>query len=153
MGKTKIIELTKEKRQELENGWRNGASHAFRQRCQMVLLKSERRTSLEISKLVGSCEMTVNNWLKRYASEGIEGLQTKPGRGRKAILQAVDLEQVKRAVKQSRQKISVARAELEASLGKEFSHSSLKRFLKKTLAATNELESGSRGSRRKIFIE
>jgi hypothetical protein len=67
-------------------------------------------------------------------------LRTRPGRGRKAILQAADLEQVKRAVKQSRQKISVARAELAMSLGKEFSHSSLKRYLKKTLAATNELE-------------
>jgi transposase len=86
--------------------------------------------------------MTVNNWLKRYESEGIEGLRTRPGRGRKAILQAVDFEQVKRAVRQSRQKISIARAELEESLGKEFSHSSLKRFLKKTLAATNGLEKG-----------
>jgi len=43
MGKTKIIELTEEKRRELENGWRNGASHAFRQRCQMVLFFETRR--------------------------------------------------------------------------------------------------------------
>jgi len=108
----------------------------------MVLLKSEKRTSLEMVGILGGCEMTVNNWLVRYQSEGITGLQTRPGRGRKAILQAADLESVKRAVKQSRQRISQARAELEESLGKEFSPSSLKRFLKKTLAATNELESG-----------
>ncbi len=38
MGKTKIIELTEENRQELENGWRNGASHAFRMRCYRSLL-------------------------------------------------------------------------------------------------------------------
>jgi len=142
MGKTKVIKLTAGQREELENGYRNGQTHSFRQRCQMILLKSEERTSIEVVSILGSCEMTVNNWLKRYESEGIQGLQTRPGRGRKAILQAVDLEQVKRAVKQSRQKISVARAELEASLGKEFSHSSLKRFLKKTLAATNELDGG-----------
>jgi transposase len=142
MGKTKVIKLTAGQREELENGYRNGQTHSFRQRCQMILLKSEERTSIEVVNILGSCEMTVNNWLKRYESEGIQGLQTRPGRGRKAILQAVDLEQVKRAVKQSRQKISVARAELEASLGKEFSHSSLKRFLKKTLAATNELDGG-----------
>jgi len=141
MGKTKIIELTEEKRQELENGWRNGASHAFRQRCQMVLLKSERRTSLEISRLVGSCEMTVNNWLVRYQVEGFKGLRMRPGRGRKSILQAEDFERVKAQVKVSRQRISVARAELEASLAKGFSVSTLKRFLKKTVAATNELES------------
>ena len=105
-------------------------------------MKSEDRTSVEVVGILGGCEMTVNNWLKRYASEGIEGLRTRPGRGRKAILQVADLEQVKAAVKQSRQKISVARIELETSLGKEFSHSSLKRFLKKTLAETPALESG-----------
>ena len=142
MGKTKIIELTATQREELENGYRNGKTHSFRQRCQMVLLKSEERTSVEVVGILGGCEMTVNNWVKRYEAEGIEGLQMRPGRGRKAILQAVDLERVKAAVKQSRQKISVARIELEASLGKEFSHSSLKRYLKKTLAATNGLEKG-----------
>ena len=142
MGKTKVIELTAEQREELENGYRHGHTHSFRQRCQMVLLKSEERTSVEVVGILGGCEMTVNNWLKRFDAEGIEGLRTRAGRGRKAILQAVDLEQVKRAVKQSRQKISVARAELAESLGKEFSHSSLKRYLKKTLAATNGLEKG-----------
>lgn len=142
MGKTKVIELSKEQRTELENGYKYGKSHTFRQRCQIILLKSEKRTSLEIKDILGCCEMVVNNWVKRYEDEGISGLQTKAGRGRKAILKEVDLEQVKEAVKQSRQRISVARAELEESLGKEFSISSLKRFLKKTLAATNELESG-----------
>ncbi len=141
MGKTKIIELTEENRQELENGWRNGTSHAFRQRCQMILLKSEQHTSLEISKLVGSCEMTVNNWLKRYQAEDFKGLQMRPGRGRKSILEAEDLEQIKAQVKASRQRISVAHAELEASLEKGFSLTTLKRFLKKTVAATNALES------------
>jgi len=142
MGKTKVIELTKEQRTELEDGYKNGKSHSFRERCQIILLKSENRTSLEIKAILGCCEMVVNNWIKRYQSEGIGGLQTRPGRGRKPILQASDLAQVKESVKQSRQRISVARAELEESLGKEFSMSSLKRFLKKTLAATNELENG-----------
>ncbi|MDQ3635033.1 MAG: helix-turn-helix domain-containing protein [Acidobacteriota bacterium] len=140
MGKIKVIELTKKQCEALENGYRHGTTHSFRQRCQMVLLKSEKRTSSEVVAILGGCEMTVNNWLNRYVAEGIKGLQTKPGRGRKAILQATDLEQVKEAVKRSRQKISVARVELEETLGKEFSNSSLKRYLKKTLAATNELE-------------
>ena len=140
MGKIKVVELSAAQREELENGYRNGQTHSFRQRCQMILLKSDGRTSVEVVGILGSCEMTINNWLKRYEAEGIEGLRTRPGRGRKAILQAEDLEQVKRAVKESRQKISVARAELKESLGKEFSHSSLKRYLKKTIAATNALE-------------
>ncbi len=126
----------------MESGYRNGQTHAYRQRCQIVLLKSERRTSLEISRRVGSCQMTVNNWLKRYEDEGFKALQMRPGRGRKSILKAVDVERVKAQVKVSRQRISVARAELEASLAKGFSLTTVKRFLKKTVAATNELENG-----------
>jgi transposase len=142
MGKTKVIELTKEQREELEKGYREGKTHVFRQRCQMILLKSEKRISQEVVNILGSCEMTVNNWLKRYEQCGIEGLQTRPGRGRKSILRAEDLELVKAQVTASRQKISVAQAELETSLGKSFSRSTLKRYLKKTVAAINELEKG-----------
>lgn len=140
MGKTKVIELTKEQRAELENGYREGKTHSFRSRCQMILLKSEKRSSLEVVNILGSCQMTVNNWLKRYEQYGIEGLQTQAGRGRKSILQAEDLEQIKAKVKDSRQRISLAQAELETDLAKSFSVSTLKRYLKKTVAATNELE-------------
>jgi len=143
MGKTKIIELTDEQRLALENGYRNGTSHAFRQRCQMVLLKSEKRSSVSITQILGGCEMSVNNWLRRYEVEGITGLKTRPGRGRPSILQAEsDLAQVKDAVKKSRQRLSLAKAELEQSLEKSFSTTTLKRFLKKTLAASNALENG-----------
>jgi transposase len=140
MGKIKVIELTKGQRIELENGYKNGKSHSFRQRCQIILLKSEKRTSFEIKSILGCCEMVINNWLSRYETEGIKGLQTRVGRGRKTILKEIDLEQVKAAVKENRQRISIAKAELEKSLGKEFSMNSLKRFLKKTTQATNELE-------------
>ncbi len=141
MGKTKVIELTKEQRLALESGYRNGASHAFRQRCQMVLLKSEKRSSVAITKLLGGCEMSINNWLRRYEAEGIAGLKTRAGRGRPSILQREsDLAQVTAAVKKSRQRLTLANAELEKSLDKRFSTTTLKRFLKKTIAASNELE-------------
>ena len=106
----------------------------------MVLLKSEKRTSVEITQILGGCEMAVNNWLRRYEEEGIKGLEIRAGRGRKAILQAPDLELVKAQVKLARQRISLAKSELENSLDKRFSVSTLKRYLKKTVAATNALE-------------
>lgn len=140
MGKTKVIELSKAQREELENGYRNGKTHSFRQRCQIILLKSENRTSLETVSILGGCEMTVNNWLKRYEQFGLKGLRTRKGRGRKSILKTEDLESVKEAVKKSRQKISQAQVELEGCLGRSFSASTLKRYLKKTVAAINELE-------------
>lgn len=140
MGKTKIIELTDEQRAALENGYRNGQSHAFRSRCQMVLLKSEKRTAAEITLILGGCEVVVNNWVKRFEAKGIKGLETRPGRGRKAILKAADLAAVRAAVIENRQRIGQAKAELERDLIKQFSTTTLKRFLKKTIAASNALE-------------
>jgi transposase len=141
MGKIKTVELSRAQRAALEKGYRAGSSHAFRTRCQMILLKSERRTAVEIASLLGCCEVVVNNWLKRYESEGIEGLRTKPGRGRKPILDVEsDLPSVKAAVAANRQRISPAKAELEAELGKSFSTKTLQRYIKNMVVAINASE-------------
>ncbi len=114
----------------------------------MILLKSDHRTSAEIADVLDCCEVVVNNWLKRYESEGIEGLRTKPGRGRKPILDAEkDLPSVKAAVKANRQRISLARAELEAELGKSFSSKTLERYIKNMIVAINESENVQQKSR------
>ncbi len=142
MGKTKVIQLSDEQRQKLEAGRRTGTSHAFRERCQMILLKSGNRPSSEIARFLGCHQITVHEWVKRFQANGIEGLKTRPGGGRRAILQvSTDWGAVRAAVVRSRQRISLAKAELEAELGKPFSTTTLKRFLKKTIAASNELES------------
>ena len=87
--------------------------------------------------------MAVNLWCRRYQEQGLPGLQTRSGRGRKAILHpATDLDAVRRAVQGSRQRISLAKEELHRELGKEFSLLTLRRFLKKTLAATNGFNGG-----------
>ena len=117
-------------------------------RCQIILLKSERRTSAQIAEILGCCEMVVNNWLKRFVLEGIDGLRTKPGRGRKPILDTDhDLQTVIAAVKATRQRISLARAELEAALGKSFSQKTLERYIKNMVVAINESESVPQKSR------
>ena len=148
MGKIKTVELTRAQRAALEKGYRTGASHAFRTRCQMIPLKSEQRASAEIADLLGCCEVVVNNWLKRYESEGIDGLRTKPGRGRKPLLDSEkDLPSVKAAVAANRQRISVAKAELEAELGKTFSTKTLERYIKNMALAINESENVPQRSR------
>jgi transposase len=141
MGKIKTVELNEEQRTALEQGYREGKSHAFRRRCQMMLLKSEQRTSAEVADILGCCEVVVNSWLKRYGEEGIEGLKTRPGRGRKPILDSdKDLERVKGAVQVSRQRLSLAKAELEAELGKTFSTKTLERYIKNMVLAINASE-------------
>ncbi len=93
----------------------------------------------------------MNNWVHRYLDHGLEGLQTKPGRGRKAILQENDLESVRAAVAEHRQRLSVARAELEQTLGKSFCQETLARFVKKTVGAINASASVPARSRCRKF--
>ncbi len=140
MGRIKRIELSVVEVSALEQGYRQGGSPVFGRRCQMVLLKGQGRTSQQVAQIVGGCEVVVNNWLHRYQVHGIAGLQTRPGRGRKAILQEADVETVKASVAEHRQRLSVARAELEQVLDKSFCQMTLRRFVKKTVVSINECE-------------
>jgi len=83
MGLVNTPVLTDELRSELNKILKTGKSHAVRMRCLLVLLKADKRNSKEVGRIVNMCEMSVNNWLKRYNNEGVAGLLTKPGRGRK----------------------------------------------------------------------
>lgn len=123
----------------MTKAYQGGKSHALRKRCHMVLLKSEGRSSKDISKITDTVEASVNYWLGRFETEGIAGLQTKPGRGRKPILSTGGAEAAKvfETVKQERQRLSQAKAILEEELNKNFSLKTLKRFLKSITAATN----------------
>lgn len=139
MGRVIRISLDEKARAELEKGFRDSASHVFRARCQIVLLKSEGRKSKEIAEFLRFCEPMVNRWLKRYLADGIEALKTRAGQGRKAILNVeTDVESVRWSVSEHRQRISQAKAELEESLQKRFSEKTLRRFLKNLVADTNE---------------
>ena len=114
----------------------------------MILLKSEGRTSAETADILGRCEVVVNNWLKRYEAEGMEGLGTRPGRGRKPILDAEkDLAGVKAAVQADRQRIGTAKAALEAETGKAFSQKTLERYIKNMVLAINESDAVPHRSR------
>ncbi len=140
MGRIKVVELSEGQRQALEHEYRTGKTHSYRQRCKGVLLKSEKRSSAEVAQQLGCNEITVNVWLRRYEKGGIEGLKTLSGRGRKPILEEADLGKVKEVVAEHRQKLSVAKEELEQALGKSFSQDTLTRFVKKTLDAISESE-------------
>ncbi len=146
MGKKKIVQLSDEQRDELENGYRNGKSHAFRQRCQMMLLKSEQRSSSEVAGIMGCCEMVVNSWQQRFEEEGIKGLATRPGRGRPPILSQQNpehLRKVRQEIKQHPNSVKTVVAHLEQELDLAMHPETLKRFLKKMVIASVEPEHGS----------
>lgn len=131
MGRVNTPILDKESKNALEQGFKTGKTHAFRVRCQLVLLKSENRKSKEVAKIVKMCEMSVNNWLVRYADEGIDGLKTKKGRGRKPLInKSTDEVSILASVKANRQRLQTAKAEWEAQNSKSVSRDTLRRFLK-----------------------
>ncbi|GHT74897.1 hypothetical protein AGMMS50262_08790 [Bacteroidia bacterium] len=85
------------------------------------------------------CNVSVNSWLKRYKSEGLSGLRTKPGRGRKPIIDIVeDKEAILSAIKANRQRMQTAKAEWEQQSGKNVSSSTFKNFLKSLADDINE---------------
>ena len=124
----------------LEKGYRAGKKHAFRKRCQVILLKAERRDSKSVGSIVKMCAMSVNTWVKRYKEEGIEGLKTKEGRGRKAILNKdQDQAPILEVVKANRQRVDIAKAEWEShNANKTVSRDTFRRFLKALAANTSE---------------
>ncbi|WP_394345959.1 helix-turn-helix domain-containing protein [Hymenobacter elongatus] len=84
-------------------------------RCQLVLLKADGRTSQDVGRVVGLCHVSVSSWTKRHREAGLEGLKTKPGRGRKPRLAvAQDEAAVRAAVQSNRQRITLAKAAWEA---------------------------------------
>lgn len=98
----KVIQLTDQQRLQLEDGFRNGKSHAYRMRCRAILLKSQGLKSTEVGVQTEMTHISVNSWVKRFEREGVKGLETKPGRGRKPIMDCSDEESVRQAIEQDR---------------------------------------------------
>jgi len=95
-----------------------------------VLLKAAGYTSQQVATILNTNEISVHNWLKRYAEEGIAGLQTRKGQGWKPILEQEHLSIVRAAIEQERQRLSQAQQIIEQNIGKKMSRETLTRFLK-----------------------
>ena len=111
----------------------------------MILLKSEDRTSQEVAEILGCCEMSVNNWQKRYEMEGIKGLETRPGRGRPPILSQQNpehLRKVRAEIKRHPNSVKTVVAALEEDLDLQMHPETLKRFLKKMVTDSVAHERG-----------
>ena len=141
LGKRRTIALAPAQRAALEEAFRTGTSHAFRQRCQIVLFKSEGRTSQEVAQLVKQHYVSVNAWLNRYQQGGLDGLRTKPGQGRKALLNKdTDAALVRQMVANERQRLQQAKVQIEAQTGRSMSLKTLQRFLKNLTVATDAFD-------------
>lgn len=132
--KKKFIGLSKAEKVTLQEGHKNGKTQAFRTRCHCLVLSSEGYQVNELAEIFRVSGISIYTWFKRWETGGIVGLRDKEGRGRKAILQAEDLDQIKQTVQENAQRLPIAREKLKAELGREFSTKTLKRFLKSLTA-------------------
>jgi transposase len=138
MSRIRSVNLSESAREELEKGYREDKNSTFSRRCHIILLKSQARSSKEVAAIVGTNQLSVNQWLDRYEAEGIEGLKTRAGRGRKPLLDEIrDAQAVRKAVQSERQRLKHAKESLEQELGKRFSLKTLQRFLKNLSADGN----------------
>lgn len=135
--KKKLIKLNKAERTTLQEGHKNGIAQTFQERCHCLVLSSEGYEVKELARIFRVSEISIYSWFKRWEKGGIVGLRDKEGRGRKPILRAEDLAQIKKRVQENAQRLKVAREKLKEELGREFSTKTLKRFLKSLIADTN----------------
>lgn len=94
----KVLELSEVDRLKLEKGYHNGPTHSFRIRCKSILLKSEGKSVPQIAEMLKVTVPTVYTWVKRYEENSIKGLETRPGQGRKPIMDCSDEEAVRKAI-------------------------------------------------------
>ena len=129
MSNTTRLELDEAQRKELERGYRNGASHCYRMRCLTVLLRADGTTLERVGERTGMGLQAVRNWVGRYKAEGVKGLETRPGRGRKPTMDGTDEAAVRLAVGRDRQSVDQAREAWQRASGKRAGESTSKRFL------------------------
>ena len=129
MKDTTRLELSEAQHKELEKGYRKGSSHCYRMRCLAVLLRAGGMTLDAVGGRTGMGLQAVRNWVGRYQAEGVKGLETRPGRGRKPIMDGTDEAAVRLAVGRDRQSVNKAREAWQKASGKRASESTFKRFL------------------------
>lgn len=143
MGRVLEISLTNEQRNELEHFYKHGETHVLRQRCQILLLKSQGRNTSDICEIVGiKSQNQANTWIKLYKTDysrlGISVLKNKEGQGRKPVFDSKnEAELIQEIVKKERQKLENAKVILEKELNKSFNIKTLKNFLKSLAGDTN----------------
>jgi transposase len=102
-----------------------------------LLLSHQGKQVKELAAIFSVIPLTIYSWFYRWEDKGLVGLFNEKGRGRKLILLQTESEKIKTQVQAHAQQLKVARGILKAELNKEFSHKTLRRFLKKLLADGN----------------
>ena len=95
------IDITPEEMAALDQLYHTTKDVRWRTRTQIILVAAEQQlTAGEIANIVRQSEQTVRNWLKRYQTEGLEGLADAPRTGAPRKVNDAYREQVVNVVRQ-----------------------------------------------------
>jgi len=87
--------LSEEVNKLLHIGMQSSKDKGFRNRCHAILLSHKGFCTKDIARICDiNRKKTICEWIKKFKELGIEGLFSKPGRGRKNILSSLSIKQV-----------------------------------------------------------
>lgn len=130
----RFVTLDAAERATLQAGRHHHPQHQFRARCQCLVLSADGQDVVALMRLLGVSRLTVYAWFTRWETGGLAGLANAPGQGRPPVFSEADQVPVQAAVQANPQQLKEVTAVLRQELDKEFSPSTLKRFLKSLVA-------------------
>lgn len=92
------MEFSDEQRCELLQAAKHASQGYLRVKALVLWNVANGRSQSEAARFANVTRMSINQWIKRYMAEGIDGLLVKEGRGRKEI---VDREELANYLRQS----------------------------------------------------
>lgn len=140
-----IKDITDKQRQDLEKVHKESKSYQERNRCQCILLSNQGYQVQALASIFKVSDLSIYKWFDRFEKKGVEGLKNQKGKGRKPILttgNATHVEVVEEQMEKEKQRLKVAKTEIEAKLGTTMSEMTLKRFLKKMTTDGSDSASG-----------
>ena len=140
-----IKDITDKQRQDLEKIHKDSKSYQERNRCQCILLSNQGYQVQKLASIFQVSELSIYKWFDGFEKKGVEGLKNQKGKGRKPILttsNARHVEVVENSIDKEKQRLKLAKQEIETKLGRAMSEISLKRFLKKLTTHGNASANG-----------
>ena len=123
------VKLTKKQRVELEYIEHFDSRPFMQKRSRIILSKADGMPSKLIAEKLSCSEHKVNRWVKRYLSQGADGLRNKPGQGAKPIMDSSDEEAVRQAIDKDRLSVMKAKERWQQATGKEACRDTFRAFL------------------------
>jgi transposase len=130
----RYIRLDEAARQELEKVYHTHAKSHVRQRAQCLLLSDRCYSVPHLAGIFSTRTHTVRQWFNRWESEGIQGLEIRPGRGSKLAINAENIplvDSIKEELSRNPHNLREVIERLNTRWGTSLTAGQLKSFIKK----------------------